>query len=107
VQRIVRAFGRKILRMWGRVGKAPGWHYEAMERLGPLLADENALSTQLVNGCRVQCDLRDHVPFREQRLVSSRWGQASPNSRNDSFGQRRAARGKSQGVYLQENKTKG
>jgi FkbM family methyltransferase len=47
--------------MWGRVGKAPGWHYEAMERLGPLLGEENALSTELVNGCRVQCDLRDHV----------------------------------------------
>jgi FkbM family methyltransferase len=47
--------------MWGRVGKAPGWHYAAMERVGPLLAEETALSTQLVNGCQVQCDLRDHV----------------------------------------------
>jgi FkbM family methyltransferase len=58
--RPLRAAGRALLETWGRLGKAPGWRYEAVERWGPLLG-ESSLRRRLVNGCTVACDLKDHV----------------------------------------------
>ena len=53
---------RTWLNSWGRLGKAPGLWYQAVERWGA--ADER-LPGRLPDGSRMICDLRDHI----QRLI--------------------------------------
>jgi len=61
VLRPVRASARGLLHAWGRMGRAPGWHYQVMERWGPLLAEPGGLPATLPNRKRMACDLTDHV----------------------------------------------
>lgn len=53
--------GRALLRGWGRWGKAPGWHYRAVERWGPRLSPNHLIQSALVNGYHMECDLQDQV----------------------------------------------
>lgn len=54
-------WGCTCFRLWGRWGRAPGWHYQAVERYAHLLSGHKPLPATLVNGCRATCDLRDHI----------------------------------------------
>jgi FkbM family methyltransferase len=58
---IERKIGRTLLRTWGFLGKAPGWHYRAVERWGPRLTPGKLISTSLINGCHMDCDLEDQI----------------------------------------------
>lgn len=52
--------GRASLRAWARSGKAPGYHYEAVERWGSRLA-RRPLTAVLPDGSLVECNLRESV----------------------------------------------
>jgi FkbM family methyltransferase len=56
-----RKMGRALLRGWSRWGKAPGWHYRAVERWGPRLSMDKLIRCVLINGCHMHCDLQDHI----------------------------------------------
>jgi len=58
---VLRRGTRAALRAWARTGRASGWFYRTVEHLGPALAEATPIATVLPNGCRVSCDLRDHV----------------------------------------------
>ncbi len=57
----LRPMVRRFLIGWARINKAPGYLYQCMEEVGPLLASKSSLNGQLPNGMQVVCDLRDHV----------------------------------------------
>lgn len=61
IARWYQSVGRSVLRAWARSAKAPGWHYRIMESIGSSLAGDNLVTARLVNGCQMNCDLRDHV----------------------------------------------
>ena len=56
-----RALGRTVLRKWAGFGIAPGLRYVGIERFGPRLGERGGLTSLLANGCRVRCDVTDHV----------------------------------------------
>lgn len=58
---VIRSVGRSALRALGHTGVAPGLHYRVVERIVPHLAGTELLTARLPNGCRMGCDLRDHV----------------------------------------------
>jgi FkbM family methyltransferase len=58
---VVKAFTLSLLKLWQRTGKAPGRYCQAVERWGPGLHPGRPLTARLPNGCRMTCDLRDHV----------------------------------------------
>lgn len=58
---MLRQMARTALRIWGRSLIAPGYHYIAVERYGARLAGRELLHAKLPNGCRIRCDLHDHV----------------------------------------------
>jgi len=60
-----RKMWRALLRIWGFWGKAPGWHYRAVERWGRRLSAGKLIQSSLVNGCCMDCDLQDQI----QRLI--------------------------------------
>jgi FkbM family methyltransferase len=60
-RQIIRPIARRTLMSWGRVGRAQGLRYQAIERWGGRLASSGRLQRRLPNGCRVHCDLRDEV----------------------------------------------
>lgn len=55
-----RALLRHLMLAWGRIGRAPGWYFHAIERWGGMAAS-GPLTRRLVNGCEVRCDLRQYV----------------------------------------------
>lgn len=59
--RFGRTLGRSALRAWGRLDKAPGYLCRIVDRFGPELAEPEPIIGSLPNGCRIGCDLRDHV----------------------------------------------
>jgi FkbM family methyltransferase len=61
MQALARKVARFSLQAWGRSVQAPGWYYQAFERWGPHLAEVECQPAFLPNGCRVDCDLREHV----------------------------------------------
>jgi FkbM family methyltransferase len=50
-----------VLKLWQQAGVAPGWYYQTVERWGPGLHSGRPVAVRLRNGCRMSCDLRDHV----------------------------------------------
>jgi FkbM family methyltransferase len=58
---MLRQLGRKALSAWGHSYVAPGYHYMMVERFGPSLAEREPIDAVLPNGCRIRCDLRDHI----------------------------------------------
>lgn len=60
-RRIICPMARRALMDWGRVERAQGLRYQAIERWGGRLASSGRLNRRLPNGCRVRCDLRDEV----------------------------------------------
>ena len=52
---------RRIFLLWRSSGRAPGWYYQAVERWGGLAAEMEPLTVEVLNGCRMRCDLTDHV----------------------------------------------
>jgi FkbM family methyltransferase len=58
---LARPAARWLFRAWARLGKAPGYYYRTVEEFGATLAATAPLPTRLPNGCRVRCDLTDHV----------------------------------------------
>jgi FkbM family methyltransferase len=61
VNRVVRKFGRGLLRAWGRTGRVHGYFYRTMETIGSILAESQPLTSRLPDGSRMECDLRDEV----------------------------------------------
>jgi len=59
--RPMRSSLRRAFRIWRAWGKAPGWYYQAVDRWGALARESDPLPVTLMNGCRMLCDLRDHV----------------------------------------------
>ncbi|MEP7341483.1 MAG: FkbM family methyltransferase [Acidobacteriota bacterium] len=51
----------QVLQVWGQWGKAPGYRYRVVDKYGAALASALPLPSKLPNGCRINCDLRDHV----------------------------------------------
>jgi len=58
---IVHTVTLSLFKLWQRIGKAPGWYCQTVDRWGPRLYPGHPLDTRLRNGCRIHCDLRDHV----------------------------------------------
>jgi FkbM family methyltransferase len=58
--RSIQMAGRTLVRAWGRTAKAPGLYYQAVERWGKWFAFE-PVKANLVNGCRMFCNLDDEV----------------------------------------------
>jgi FkbM family methyltransferase len=56
-----RLLSRRLLRAWGRHGKAFGYFYQAMESWGKDLGSSRSIPAKLPNGLTVNCDLHDHV----------------------------------------------
>jgi FkbM family methyltransferase len=61
MNRLVGTATRRLLRMWGRVGRKHGYFYRVMETYGPRLATRQPLLATLPNGLQMDCDLRDQV----------------------------------------------
>lgn len=61
MKRLVGAATRRLLRLWGHVGRKHGYFYQVMEAYGPRLATRQPLLATLPNGFHLECDLRDHV----------------------------------------------
>jgi FkbM family methyltransferase len=59
--RLVRRWGRGLLRSWAKTCRAHGYFYQAVEAYGARLAESTPLPAYLPNGSMVECDLRDHV----------------------------------------------
>ena len=57
----IRSSLRSAFRIWRAWGKAPGWYYQAVDRWGALAGESDPLPVTLMNGCRMLCDLTDHV----------------------------------------------
>jgi len=51
---------RSLLRFWVRTGIVPGYLYQVCESWGRELAEE-PLEARLFNGCKITCDLKDHI----------------------------------------------
>ena len=56
----IKSIGRSFFNFWGRIGKAPGYRYYAIDRWGHLL-HEDGLRRSLKHQVWMDCDLRDHV----------------------------------------------
>ncbi|MDK2412419.1 FkbM family methyltransferase [Aphanizomenon sp. PH219] len=53
--------GMKILDTWGKIGIAPGWHYQTIENFSLMLKTPFYVTGILPNGCFISCNLKDHV----------------------------------------------
>jgi len=71
--RDLRDAGLFLANFWGLTGLFPGARYALTERLGGWLGHGRRLPRTLVNGCRMECDLAEHV----QRHVYF-WGLSEP-----------------------------
>ena len=71
--RDLRDAGLALVNFWGALAVAPGWRYQVVERWGTWFGHGRRLPRTLVNGCRMECDLADHV----QRHVYF-WGLSEP-----------------------------
>jgi len=60
VPSVLRPIIRFLLRTWSRFPKAPGYHYQIVERWGARLAVK-PLECRLFNGMKMKCDLGDHI----------------------------------------------
>jgi FkbM family methyltransferase len=71
--RFLRDAGLVLLSAWGATGLFAPRRYAVTERLGPWLGHGRRLPRTLVNGCRIECDLGEHL----QRHVYF-WGLSEP-----------------------------
>jgi FkbM family methyltransferase len=69
----LRDAGLSLLNAWGATGLLARQRYAVTERLGAWLGHGRRLPRTLVNGCRIECDLAEHV----QRHVYF-WGLSEP-----------------------------
>jgi FkbM family methyltransferase len=60
INTLIKRGGRELFNFWGKVGKAPGYRYQAIDRWGHLL-HEVGLRKRLKHQIWMDCDLRDHV----------------------------------------------
>jgi FkbM family methyltransferase len=51
----------RMLDMWGKIGIAPGWHYQSCENFSSMLEAAFYLTGILPNGYSIPCNLKDHV----------------------------------------------